>query len=249
MNNLFEFLLQEFSYKAAAEYFKEKLPLTPKSYKILSDKHKRGAFTVVQYTSAKIIAQFYNCLIDAIEEGSTMSEFREKMDSFLEDNGYEGVNPFYADNIFRTNIQTAYQVGHFEEMSKPEVKKKRPYWRYEAVGDERTRPSHLAMDGKVFPADSKIWDTWYPPNGFRCRCTVVSLSENQVKQMGLKISEHVPEAVLIRGRKIPVSIDADFAYNPAKREWRPDMGRDPESIRQAYKERMKPEMKKKISEE
>ena len=239
MNNLFKFLFDNFTFDAAASYFKEKLPLTPKSFKILSEKHRRGAFTVAQYTSAKIISQFYNCLIDSIEDGYTMTEFKDKMDTFLVDNGYEGVSAFYADNIFRTNVQTAYQVGHYEEMTKPEVMKARPYWKYDAVGDERTRPSHMAMDGKVFPADSSVWDTWYPPNGFRCRCTVTTLSQRQVDKLGLKVSEHVPKAVMVRGRQMPVSVDADFDYNPAKKEWRPDMGNDPKVIREAYEERVK----------
>lgn len=239
MSDLTKFLFEDFPFEKAMDYFKEKLPLTPRSYEILSEKHRRGAFTVAQYTSAKIITQFYNSLIDAMEEGSTMTDFKDKMNSFLLDNGYEGVNPFYADNIFRTNLQTAYQVGHFEEMTKPEVMKARPYWQYDAVGDTRTRPSHFAMDGKVFLADSPVWDTWYPPNGYRCRCTVKTLSKRQVEQKGLSVSGKVPTEVMVRGRKLPVTVDADFDFNPAKKEWRPDMGNDPKAIREAYEERVK----------
>lgn len=238
MSELFKFLYDDFTFTAAAAYFKEKLPLTPKTFKILSEKYRRGAFTVAQYTSAKVVEQFYNAVIDAIENGDTMTEFRESMNTFLEDNGYEGVSVFYADNIFRTNIQTAYQAGHYEAMMQPEVKKARPYWMYDAVGDERTRPSHMAMNGKVFSVDSPVWDTFYPPNGYRCRCTVVSLSKKQIEQMGIVVSKSVPRTVKVRGREIPVTVDADFDYNPAKKEWRPDMGFAPQAIRQAYEERV-----------
>lgn len=61
-------------------------------------------------------------------------------------------------------------------MTEPGVKELRPYWQYDAVNDSKTRPSHLAMDGRVFMADDPIWDTWFPPNGFKCRCTVKTLS-------------------------------------------------------------------------
>ena len=100
------------------------------------------------------------------DRGNTLAEFRDNMNGFLEREGYEGITPYQAENIFRTNIQTAYNVGHYKQMTDPEVMKLRPYWQYDAVNDSRTRPSHLAMDGRVFPADSPVWDTWFPPN--RC---------------------------------------------------------------------------------
>lgn len=43
---------------------------------------------------------------------------------------YEGITPYQAENIFRTNIQTAYNVGHYKRMTEPGVKALRPYWQY-----------------------------------------------------------------------------------------------------------------------
>lgn len=40
---------------------------------------------------------------------------------------YEGITPYQAENIFRTNIQTAYNVGHYKQMTEPGVKALRPY--------------------------------------------------------------------------------------------------------------------------
>jgi uncharacterized protein with gpF-like domain len=68
---------------------------------------------------------------------------------------------------------------------------------YDAVNDSRTRPTHLALDEKVFPADHPFWDKWYPPNGYRCRCSVIPLSESQVKSAGLKIETEDPTGTLI----------------------------------------------------
>ena len=151
------------------------------------------------------------------------------MDDFLEAEGYEGLDPLQADNIFRTNIQTAYNVGHYEQMTEPSVMKLRPYWQYDAVNDSSTRPSHLAMDGRVFPADSPVWDTWFPPNGFRCRCTVKTLSKRQVEQRGLTVEEGFP----------PVAPDPHFSTNPAKVRFEPDLKDYPEPLVKAYKEREK----------
>lgn len=103
---------------------------------------------------------------------------------------------------------------------------------YDAVNDSHTRPSHLAMDGKVFPADSPIWDTWFPPNGFRCRCTVRTLSKRQVEQRGLKVETSFPA----------VAPDPHFSSNPAKVRFEPDMKDYPEPLVKAYQNREKERM-------
>ena len=149
------------------------------------------------------------------------------MNDFLEEEGYEGLDPFQADNIFRTNLQTAYNAGHYRQMTGPDVLRLRPYWQYDAVNDAHTRPSHLAMDGRVYPADHPVWDTWFPPNGFRCRCTVRTLSKRQVEALGFQVETEFP-AILP---------DPHFGSNPAKVPFSPDLKGYPAPLVKAYRER------------
>ena len=172
----------------------------------------------------------YDEILAALEDGNTLSEFRSRMNEFLTSEGYEGLDPLQADLIFRTNIQTAYNVGHYEQMTDPGVMKLRPYWQYDAVNDAHTRPSHLAMDGRVFPADSAVWDSWFPPNGFRCRCTVKTLSKRQVEARGLKVEQSAPGGVMP---------DPHFSTNPAKVRFTPDLKDYPEALVKAYQKREK----------
>ncbi|MGN6893494.1 phage head morphogenesis protein, partial [Neisseria sp. P0015.S009] len=65
----------------------------------------------------------------------------------------------------------------------------RPYWMYDAVGDHRTRPAHAAMDGLVYRYDDPFWATFYPPNGYRCRCSVIALSERDMQRDGKVLSQ------------------------------------------------------------
>ena len=187
------------------------------------------AFTVSGYTKAQLLKKFYDELLSALEEGGTLQEFRANMDSFLESEGYEGPEAQQADLIFRTNIQTAYNAGHYRRMSEPAVKALRPYWQYDAVHDTRTRPSHLEMDGRVFPADSPVWDVWFPPNGFKCRCTVKTLSKRQVEQRGLTVETEFPA----------VAPDPHFKSNPAKAPFDPDLKGYPEPLVKAFRAREK----------
>lgn len=220
----------------AVKYFGGKVSLTPKLFSRLQNKYKTLAFTVAGYTKLEVLNTFRDELLKAIEDGTTVKAFRDSMNDFLERRGYEGVTPFQADNIFRTNVQTAYQVGHYEQMTDPEVQKLRPYWQYDAVNDSHTRPSHLAMDGKVFRADSPVWDTWYPPNGFRCRCTVHTLSQRQVDEQDLKVEDEVPRSTeLASGQFVNVRPDPHFSTNPAKTQWQPDLSGYPEPLVKAYR--------------
>lgn len=47
---------------------------------------------------------------------------------------------------------------------------------YQTAGDERVRPTHKAWDGTTLPVGNVFWNTHYPPNGWRCRCTVIQES-------------------------------------------------------------------------
>lgn len=51
-----------------------------------------------------------------------------------------------------------------------------PYLRYETAGDDRVRVSHQALDQITKPVEDPFWDTYYPPNGWNCRCDVIQTS-------------------------------------------------------------------------
>lgn len=224
------FTREDMTFEEAVRYFKERVPVTASEFYAIAEKYRGLAFTVGGYTKAQILKRFYEEILTALEEGNTLSEFRANMNDFLEMEGYEGLAPLQADNIFRTNIQTAYNVGHYEQMTSPGVMQLRPYWQYDAVNDSHTRLSHLAMDGRVFPADSPVWDTWFPPNGFRCRCTVKTLSKRQVEQRGLMVETAPPRDALP---------DPNFSTNPAKVRFQPDLKGYPEPLVKAYQSREK----------
>ena len=101
--------------------------LTASRFYQIAAEYRALAFTVSGYTKAQVLKKFYDELLAALEEGNSLAEFRENMNDFLEAEGYEGITPYQAENIFRTNIQTAYNVGHYKRMTEPGVKALRPY--------------------------------------------------------------------------------------------------------------------------
>lgn len=89
---------------------------------------------------------------------------------------------YRLDNIYRTNVQGAYARGRC--LQHDLVADAQPWLLYSAVNDSRTRPAHAAMNGTLLHRDDPWWQTHRPPNGYRCRCTVIALTDKRAKAMG-----------------------------------------------------------------
>jgi SPP1 gp7 family putative phage head morphogenesis protein len=162
-----------------------------------SDFFQARAFTIAGVARADLLADVKGALLKALEEGETLKEFQARADSVFEARGWAKLRPWHIETIFRTNMQAAYQAGRYRRLTDPVVLRMRPFWRYSAVLDASTRPLHAALHGRIFRHDSPFWQKWYPPNGFNCRCTVVSVSQAEMERNGWKAEEKVPEALEI----------------------------------------------------
>ncbi len=215
-----------FKFEDAIKYFNKKIPLTKEHYKKLDDKYKSLAFTIANYSNINLLNEIFNLLLVSLEEGESVNTFKHKLNECLNDWGYDKENDYKIDLIYRNNLQTAYQVGHYEMLTDPDVLEYRPYWQYDAIEDEDTRPEHKALNGLVFRADDPFWKTWYPPNGHRCRCSIRALSKRDLENKGLTIT---------KGEDIKILPDKDFDYNPALKSYDFNVENLPNNLKKAYK--------------
>jgi len=81
-----------------------------------------------------------------------------------------------------------------------------PNLEYRAVDDGHARPDHLAMNGMVAPIDDPVWDTWYPPNDWGCRCSVTQ-TDKPVAMVAV---------ARIVAKRIAPNTSAGFDFNPGK---------------------------------
>lgn len=74
---------------------------------------------------------------------------------------------------------------------------------YHTVGDSRVRPTHKELDGIVRPVNDKFWDNYMPPNGWRCRCTVLQGDEEMktTSLKGFKQPSDVPDIFMMNAGK------------------------------------------------
>lgn len=162
-------------YRAVEELKKRGVVLPDKYHRELQGLHRQLNFSIAGKASLDQLQAVLDSLEDAMKQGKTFHEWQK--DVRVQD---LGLPKHRLDNIFRTNIQAAYNRGHWEKFV--ENQKIRPYLMYDAINDSRVRPSHLAMDGIIRPVGDAFWATHYPPNGFRCRCRCISLSEKQAQE-------------------------------------------------------------------
>ena len=50
---------------------------------------------------------------------------------------------------------------------------------YRTAGDDAVRPEHAALEGVTLPQSDRFWDSYWPLNGWNCRCTVVQVLKNK----------------------------------------------------------------------
>lgn len=202
--------LEPLPFEEAKEFFGDLIPLTAEEYYALEKAARLKAFTVADVAAKDVIEDIHDAISTAIADGETLSDFRDRLDDIYKARGWDTpkeFTPWRVETIFRTNIQTAYQAGRLKQME--DQVERFPYWEYDAVMDSRTRPTHAAMDGKIFPADHSFWDTWYPPNGFNCRCTVHAVHKQVMEEESLTVETHDPTGELIEpvdpvtGKRMP----------------------------------------------
>jgi SPP1 gp7 family putative phage head morphogenesis protein len=185
--------------KAAVAYLQAKgYRLTWNWQEQLDEAHAR-AFTVAKVARLDVLQDIRDALAAALKEGRTVRDFIKDLTPTLQAKGWWGKqilvdsqgnaevaqlgSPWRLRTIYHTNLQSAFMAGRYRAMA--DAADSHPYWQYVAVLDGRTRPSHRAMNGRVFRASDPLWNTAYPPNGFNCRCRARPMSEGALKREGL----------------------------------------------------------------
>lgn len=161
-----------------------KIVLPDEFYKL--DLNTRQMATTVSFLSGieqieTVIKSVNQVLID----GGTFNDFKK----LVEENEIILSEP-YLKNVFRTNIQTAYGHGRWQQQQRN--KAKRPYLMYVAINDSRVRPSHLALNRIIRHIDDPFWLKYYAPWDFMCRCTIIALTEEQALKYGITADEDLP---------------------------------------------------------
>lgn len=189
----------------ALRFFRGLVPVTDAQFQTLNADMRLLAFRIAGVEEEALVRAVHGKINDALEGQGTLGEFLRDAPAIFDTFGVTRRSRHHLETMFRTNTLTALNAGKWEEAHDPDLQEFFPLYRYSAILDDRVRPVHARMHGFTAPIDDPIWETWWPPNGFQCRCTVVPLSEVFVEKNKIR-----------RGRRPPQGINPDpgFQTNP-----------------------------------
>lgn len=151
--------------------------------------------------------------------------------------------------IYQTNMQVAFNTGRYQ--GQQATTNTRPFWQYISVVDNRTTQLCGSMHLAVYRHDDPIWSLFYPPNHWKCRARVRSVSPDQIERYGYDVSssegkigeqdvvisaktgETAKAATLTIGEHT-YRADPAWSYNPAAVPFTPDVTAYPKELQKAF---------------
>ncbi len=121
----------------------------------------------------------------------TFHELNEAFPSLLDENGDrkpfekflndvrkidETYNANYLHAEYNFVHQSAQMAAKWEQFAEDGD---RYYLQYRTAHDDKVRPEHAALEGVTLPMSDPFWETYYPPNGWNCRCTVAQVRKQK----------------------------------------------------------------------
>lgn len=103
---------------------------------------------------------------------------------------------------YNTVLSSAEMARQWDEYDR--LKDLYPYLVYKSQDDEKVRNAHRMLHDVAKPIDDPFWDTYYPPNGWNCRCYILQASStdgHKTEPDGLPDPDQMPPA---------------FRHNPGK---------------------------------
>lgn len=240
-------------------------------YDTYQEAHNR-AFTVAKVMRMDLLQDIREAVDQIFTEGVSERTFSRRLEPKLKAKGWWGRqkvvdpqgkvrevtlgSPWRLRTIYRTNAQSVMAAGRWKQFAANADK--RPFLQFVAILDNKTRPAHRLLHGKVFRIDDPIWRKLAPPLGWGCRCRLRALSQAEVDELGLKVessegllsevdrlvSEGTGELRKVTVYRDPktgktVSTDPGFDYNPGMDDGLvPDLKKyDPGIVREYEKEK------------
>jgi SPP1 gp7 family putative phage head morphogenesis protein len=166
-----------------------------------------GAKTYQQTREIEDILKKLSSSLTTGDKINTFGEFKKQAKDILVK---------YNENYLRTEYSSAISQSRAASqwMSMENDYELMPMLTYHTVGDGRVRPEHAILDGISRDLKDNFWNTYYPPNGWNCRCTIMQ-SDDAIKTSlkGFKPSEaNVPDIFKFNSGKDRIVFSKEHPY-------------------------------------
>lgn len=151
----------EIEYTASVAQIRNRVAVPRYYFDELPKYLRQMSFTVSNLETLRQIQIVQRSLQNATDEGLSFEQWKDVLDTEI----LESLSQARLETVYRTNIGSVYGQSTRYNAVTSEVT---PYLMYSATGDDRTRESHLKLDGVVKRADSKFWDKYLPSWDYNC---------------------------------------------------------------------------------
>lgn len=136
---------------------------------------RQNLFVFAAFKNHAQVADLVTLLTDAQGNLRPFAEFRREALAIS-----QAYNQYWLEAEYQTAVASAQSAVRWQDIQNN--KDALPYIKYTTAGDERVRPAHALLDGTVRPVDDPFWDTWFPPNGWNCRCDVQQVAGGETPE-------------------------------------------------------------------
>jgi SPP1 gp7 family putative phage head morphogenesis protein len=148
-------------FMGADDAFRISFNLLPEEVIRALRKKAKWLAAVENQEAVNVLRREFEALERVLKEGKSYREFVQMLRESLGER-----LPRRLDVVFRTNLFASYSEAQLDQVAGMEDRF--PYWRYVAILDSKTRPSHRELNGKVFnQGEGPI-----PPIDYNCRCSM-----------------------------------------------------------------------------
>ncbi|WP_444667171.1 phage head morphogenesis protein [Cereibacter changlensis] len=205
------------------------------SFRDVEPEEHAVAFTVAKAMQLDVLTGIREEVQRALDQGLPLATFQKTLRPRLEALGWWGKeamvdpatgktrrvqlgSPRRLRTIYEANIRSARAAGQWERIQR--TKRALPYLLYQLGPSIDHREEHLMKAGLILPVDHPFWATWFPPNGWGCKCWVRQITRFEAEDLG--VDDDAPptpmRAVKNRrtgeSRQIPLGIDPGWDRNP-----------------------------------
>lgn len=163
------------------------------------------------FSALKTHAQLFEASRLLTKDDGTIKGYTEFAKDFNKIN--PKYNQQYLESEYQFAISSSQSAGNWAGLQEDTEKYT---LQYRTAEDNRVRASHQALSLITLPKDDPFWSSYYPPNGWKCRCTAVEALSQKYK------ASNSDEAIKL-GEKATTNISesgknklAMFRFNPGK---------------------------------
>jgi SPP1 gp7 family putative phage head morphogenesis protein len=184
------------TYEEAIEWLQSKGIVSPEEFRQMSSMLKQISFSIQGVEQKRILEAVKDSIEAAMHDGTPYRQWAKNVDKVFDNYGVTPLSSWHLEAVYRTNLQSVYHIAKHENFEQDDN-----VTGYEVSGidDDRTCDICGPMIGFRAAKDDPVWNTWWPPNHYNDRCTVIPLTDYYMKAHDLEFNTELPEGATAPG--------------------------------------------------